>query len=136
MPVFNLGIDHGTGVEGGKYAYRVGPEGEDDEAELRIIENSEAVQAAWSNPGAIGLAALYESGAVSFGEDLSVEVDRPCALIVQREADGRLVLTVSDPAQGSGVAVVQLRGLLKLEVGVPLPAGRAAGSSTTVTLRG
>ncbi|MFC1525694.1 polysaccharide lyase family 8 super-sandwich domain-containing protein [Candidatus Latescibacterota bacterium] len=135
-PVFNLGIDHGTGIERGEYAYRVSPAGTDDGGELRIVENSERVQAAWSEGEGIGMAVLYEPGVISFDADLAVGVDRPCALVAQREADGGLMLTASDPAQGSGVLVLRLRGLLTLELGLPLPGGTAAGSSTTLTLRG
>ena len=134
LPVFNLGIDHEIGVERGVYAYRVGPAGEKGGAELRIVENSERVQAIWSETEGIGMAVLYEPGAVSFCGDLAVGADRACALMARRERDGGLIVTASDPAQGGGVLTLHLQGQLALSIGFPLPDGSAAGGSTSLTL--
>jgi len=142
LPVLNLGIEHGAGPRDASYAYEVGlAEGGDGAgpgsgSALGIVENSGRAQAAWSEADGIGMVVLYEPGAVRFAADLSVTADRACALLVRRQADGGLHITAADPAQGSGVLGLRLEGALRLEVGLSLPGGAMAGSSTAVTLRG
>ena len=89
--------------------------------------------------------AFYEAGNVEIRRDLSAAVDAPC-LVLLRELEDKLMISVSNPANEKATIHVDLTGRLhgdavnepddeaRLQFVFELPDGMQAGSSVTQTL--
>jgi len=150
--VFTLWIDHGRGPADSTYAYLVAPEIDPAslasyaaEPPVRILQNEPEIQAVWHERLRIAGLAFYDAGRVPIHDDLAVEVDSPCLVLVRELAD-RLAVSVSNPEnqestvsmeipgalRGEGVEVIE--GPLRSRVTFDLPGGMDAGKSITRTL--
>lgn len=102
--VFSLSIDHGVAVENGKYSYVILPGVTEEEvrdfyppAHIGIVANDESVQAIHHRELNIYQAAFFEAGSLAVG-DRQIRVNMP-ALVMLREKNGQLDISVSDPRQ-------------------------------------
>ena len=155
--VFSLWIDHGHRPQGGTYAYRVVPGMVEtdfstylDVAPVSVLSNSDRVQAVQASAGTLVQAVFYEAErlVVDDGLDssLAIEPDAPC-LVMVRQAEGGIVLSVADPTQMVDVLSVCLSGHYEGDdcvydpveasttVTVHLPTAAEAGSTAQVMLR-
>ncbi|HEV7379757.1 MAG TPA: polysaccharide lyase family 8 super-sandwich domain-containing protein, partial [Dyadobacter sp.] len=101
--VFSLWLDHGVKPQQGSYQYIVVPGiGAVEMASyqpdvVKIVSNTEQMQAVEHIGLGIGQVVFYQSGIVRFGENLSVKTDQPCLLMVMRRNNVVKKVTVSDP---------------------------------------
>ncbi len=135
-------IDHGAEPQGAKYAYVVVPAiGRDEvagytaEVPVRVLANSEKLQAVVQERLGLVGAAFYEPGKLEVRPGYGVEVDRACLMLV-RELDRRLEVTVANPEnEGGEVRVKVFTGEAEAkEVVVRLPEGLEAGRSVARTI--
>jgi chondroitin AC lyase len=131
-PVFNLWIDHGTHALGGMYAYIVLPDNSAAATEQRagkldveILSNTPEIQAVRHSGSDRTMIAFFAAGKLDLGEGHSVSVDRPCLVMIHREAQGAKV-TVSNPCNRALVVKVRLD---KTDATFDLPGGEMAGAS-------
>lgn len=122
--VFSLSIDHGLQPTNDKYAYILVP-GLQDAAQaqgynvdnIEILSNSDSVQAVHNkNTGVYGFVFLKPCGFKA--DELIVETDAPCAVIVKNIANGSAVVSVADPSSSANA--------IKLGISVPGLTGRRA----------
>jgi chondroitin AC lyase len=139
--LFTVWIDHEIRPHGARYAYIVAPGTEPDQVEelrnqmaLRIVSNTEQVQAIEETDLRLIAAAFYEAGKLHIDADLEVQVDIPCLLLIKRNGE-KVSLTVSNPCNTGGHVRV---GLLhpsvpskSRSVSIEFPTGVRAGSSVT-----
>ncbi|MFV0565343.1 MAG: polysaccharide lyase family 8 super-sandwich domain-containing protein [Flavobacteriaceae bacterium] len=99
--VFALWVDHGINPTNGQYSYIVVPNiKSEEEAQdyhnkaIEIIENSSTLQAVYNRDLNVLQAIFHQAGEVAFN-NLKINVDKPCALMVENENS----ITVSDPSQ-------------------------------------
>jgi hypothetical protein len=147
--VFQLHINHGREVKGGRYAYIV--YGGDEKAEkafsdmpLTILENSTNLQAVkWGN-GYVG-ASFYNAESTLKTPEGTINVSAPCALLLQ-EKDGNYVLTVTDAEMNKNLKSIVVKTSFPVAgnnvvndgkwniISVPMPQGALCGKPATVSL--
>ncbi len=128
--VFELSLQHDGAVGTGSYIYAVTAEAGGAEADFVVLENSGRVQAVADARAGVYQLIFYAAGAVDLGDGVSVAVDRRCALLLRRDADG-FAATVASPAREAGALRVTLSGG-RGEAFFELPSGEdAAGGSVT-----
>jgi chondroitin AC lyase len=137
-------IDHGAEPRAASYGYVVVPAIGRDQAAgyaarlpVRVLANSEQLQAVAHDGLRLVGAALYQPGKVEIRPGRSLQVDKPCLLLAQ-EQDGRLTVTVANPENKAVVVratIVAADGqTASKELVVDLPDGYDAGSSVTRTI--
>lgn len=99
--MFELRMSHGKNPVNDTYNCIILPMTTQEEFDnyvpaIDVVENSKEVQAVWHNDLKVGFAVFYHRGEVKFNDNLSVKVDSP-ALVMIREKDGVLELSMSDP---------------------------------------
>ncbi|WP_436499717.1 polysaccharide lyase 8 family protein [Actinokineospora sp. HUAS TT18] len=104
-----LGIQHGTGVTNGTYAYMVLPgagaqttAARSTAPRVRVIDQSVAVQSVREEPTGRFGAVFFAPAATSV-----ITVDTPCAIAIDERAD-TLVVNISDPTQSAATVTVDL----------------------------
>jgi len=109
--VFSAWIDHGPRPRDAAYAYRILPDAspertarETTSSPIRILANTEAVQAVRHDELALTGIVFHEAGALA-----GVRVSRPCVLLLRETAAGR-ELALADPAWGNEPVQVELPG--------------------------
>jgi chondroitin AC lyase len=104
--VFTLWFNHGKKVQDGNYAYIVVPEKDNAEAmdaylaenKVKIVSNTEAIQAVWHKGLDIFGIVFYKPGI--FEQDgMSISVDKPCVVVLRNVSEAKLSLYIADPAQ-------------------------------------
>lgn len=132
--VFSLWIEHGTEPADDVYAYAVMPGLERNafvqkvaKLPFTILKQTTAVQAVAFPEQNVAQVAFFESGSVQVFDDLDVEVDTPCLMVLKMYSED-VILSVSDPTQKLAQVTMTLGGLFEGE-GV-----ERAGDSTVVTV--
>jgi chondroitin AC lyase len=148
--VFSLWIDHGTNPAGAGYSYMVLPGATIEQMRqwsgappLSILANTADLQAVRHTGAGMVQAVFHKPGLLRVDDDFTIAVDEAVLLIV-REVDGKLRVTVANPenkpmqltvevsrrlVEGEGVAWDPAAGTSTITV--PLPGGDLAGSSVT-----
>ncbi|MBA6154635.1 polysaccharide lyase family 8 super-sandwich domain-containing protein [Gelidibacter maritimus] len=137
--VFSLWVDHGKNPDNASYSYIVVPNIDSnkkaqayDMNALDIIENTTTIQAVYHKALNLLQAIFYQAGTVEF-QGMSVSVDRPCALLLDRGTS----VTVSNPSQTYSNVLVRIKkkGKTYAQV-VELPTGgHKEGASVTVNFK-
>ena len=135
--IFALWINHGSHVNGGRYAYAVLPNA--DEARVKafsarpdvdVVSNTKDLQAVYHRGLGIGYAVFYSGGSVRLG-DVTLSADTPL-MIMLHTAEGKVDrVAVSDPSRKLLKAHFSVNGT---EQHIPLPQGDYAGESVTIEL--
>lgn len=102
--VFNLSIDHGVQPTAAKYAYILVP-GLQNAAqaqaynvnEIEILSNSDSVQAVYNKKSKV-YGFVFLKACAFKADQLVIEVDAPCAVIVKDVENATAVVHVSDPS--------------------------------------
>lgn len=135
--VFALWIDHGTRPQDATYAYCVIP-GINLPADaplaspaVTVLANTPQLQAVRHENQKIAAMAFYETGSANIRPDLTVGVDTPC-LVLLRETPERMTISVSNPTNEEGTAIVEVSKRLRGE-GVETSEGQI-GSRITFNL--
>ncbi len=134
--VFTAAIDHGPGPRDAEYAYVVAPGLAADAVDvspLTITRNDVQVQAVWHAKEHRGHAVFYEAGAVEFPDAQSLAVNAPC-IVLYRPVEGRIDLTLADPAGQAAAVTVKLSRPDSLSLTVPLPQHEHAGAAARLTV--
>jgi chondroitin AC lyase len=124
--VFTLCIDHGSSPQAGSYEYCIVPADHADQPPVRIVANTEKVQAVQTSGHWCG-AVFWTAGGVDL-DGVSVAVDRPCVLMMD-SVNGSPHVTLTDPTQKLEKITVTIGGHANL---VELPRGGDAGKSIAV----
>jgi len=137
--VFELRLDHGVRPQDASYAYVVVPGVDESTARrysadlpVEILANSSGIQAVRRIGNDVAGIVFHSPGSVAVSGSLSLEVDHPCLVIVDRKAER---LTVSEPT-GLGVGTTitaRFRGFPQRSTYVAFPVGAAAGSSIGIS---
>lgn len=116
MDVFTLGINHGVGPKDGSYAYIVVP-GKTSAQEMKayqkknaieILSNNAKVQAVRNTKLNIWMVTFFEAGTFTHKE-LSVNVDKPCILMIKDITSKSANLHIADPGQTQSPIQVELK---------------------------
>jgi chondroitin AC lyase len=136
-PVFNLWIDHGRSPQDSTYQYIVLPGATLKETmeratrpTIRVLANTEDIQAAWDGPLGIAMIAFRRPGSLAT-PDGNVAVDHSCLLLIRRIAGGWKI-SAANPENMPLVLHVKVQNLA---VTMDLPGGNFAGSSVTSVVR-
>jgi chondroitin AC lyase len=141
--VFTLWIDHGERPQQASYAYTVIPNVELDHfdkhlasREYRVLTNTVDIQAVEHRELGLVCAAFYEPGKLMIDTQTSIEVDRPCLVLLRRVSAGKWKITAADPRHQSGTLMLSLNSATpaaeKAIVPISMPTGHDAGGSVTV----
>ncbi|MDX9866614.1 MAG: polysaccharide lyase 8 family protein [Kiritimatiellia bacterium] len=135
--VFSLWITHGARPRGATYAYAVTAQENADALEayaaahpVRVVANTPHTQAVEQTQTGQLQIVFYRAGAVTSETWGTVSADRPCLLMLKRNA-GRVRATLCDPcrkADSVWLKVGEKVGLARL------PSGTQAGASATLDL--
>ncbi len=147
MDVFSAWINHGVRPEVGSYAYAVVPGIEAAELDqwtqsppVKVLANSEAVQAVRDEGSGVTGAAFMRAGTVEIDEAFVVSVDQPCVAVLREEGD-RFRIAIANPEnkaltvhmsvtrklQGKDAEWIESEKMSRLTF--DLPAGEHAGQS-------
>lgn len=113
--VFTLGLNHGTAPEQATYAYIVVPGIQSVEGmksyqrknNIEILANTENVQAVRNKKAGIWQMVFYSAGEFTH-KDLTVKVDKGCALIIKNINKDKAELHIVDPAQAQSAITVNI----------------------------
>jgi len=150
--VFTCTIDHGSQLSDASYAYRIVPGVSLDglgklveNAEVRILANTSALQAVQVVPDVLVQAVFNEPGRVDLPQGGKLQVDIPCALQA-RMKDNKLMLSIADPTQKASQITVLVDGHYsgqeavysstenRTRIDIALPEGPEAGRSVVLLL--
>ena len=125
--ILTIGINHGVGCRGGKYAYEIRPNVKREqflslERAGRIISNTTRLQAVEFNDGSIG-AVFHEAG--SLGD---FETDTPCVFILERDK-----IYLAEPTHLAEKMKIGFRGR---SYSLDLPQGGQAGAAVIIPING
>ena len=134
--VFSLWISHGDSPQHAAYAYSVHPDTSIEkmperyaQSKASLIQNTEAIQAISLGKMKIVMAVFSQPGRLSLDGGGYVEVDIPCALIIDRTS-GALSCYVADPTHRAEAVDVRISEFGNDETSVTLPQEGLAGSTT------
>lgn len=116
MDVFTLGINHGVGPKDDSYAYIVVPgktsaqemEAYQKENAIEILSNNSKIQAVRNTKLNVWMVTFFEAGTFTHKE-LSVNVDKPCVLMVKDITAKSANLHIADPGQTQSPIQVELK---------------------------
>ena len=137
--VFTMRISHGTSPSNESYAYVVVPDITRSEFEtfagtppVTVVSNTSSLQAVYHAESKVYQAVFYSAGTVNFGAALTLDVDKPCIVVVRGEAS-KMVVTIANPAatESSVACGIQYNGSSRKVISFDLPGGLLAGSSVT-----
>jgi chondroitin AC lyase len=136
LPVLNAGIDHGSNPHNATYAYAVIHQpNHSPSSPFTILSNTPKLQAVWHTAEKRAHAVFYQPGSITFPDNQSITVDQPCILLYHPLPNGKLALTLADPAQHAQSIALRLQGPITSQLTLPLPAHEYAGSSQTIQLQ-
>lgn len=101
--VFTVWFDHGKKPSNVNYSYMIVPDITqsamvDYPSDVEVLCNSEIVHAVMSNNNKLFQLVFFNRGSMeSTTSDLSIKVDNPCALMLQKISDNQFKLYYSDP---------------------------------------
>lgn len=114
--VFTIALRHGVKPSNATYAYMVVPEAKNGKqldgyakGPVAILSNTSSVQAVQQKNLGIWQMVFHAAGKYS-DKNITVSVDKPCALMVRTSADKKgVTLHIADPAQKQGVIKVGVK---------------------------
>lgn len=139
--VFKLWINHGAKPTGAQYIYIVLP-GIKSVAEMtgfnasaiKVLANTDAVQAVYHQPLDMVQAVFYRPGMVLKLPFIEISTDKACALMI-KNVNGNRVFSVADPLQTEKTAIITIKdlktGKTEQET-VNFPQDAFAGSTTEI----
>ncbi len=102
--IFQLGIDHGTEPEDGKYEYRTVFSADETKMNsvlsnpsIKVIRNDDKVHAVYDSKNKITQAILWKMDTIEIPGGLTISTNKKCALIIREKNNGSLEITVSNP---------------------------------------
>lgn len=116
MDVFTLGINHGVGPKDGSYAYIVVP-GKTSAQEMKAYQKKNAIEILSNNPKIqavrntklnVWMVTFFEAGTFTHKE-LSVNVDKPCILMIKDITSKSANLHIADPGQTQSPIQIELK---------------------------
>jgi chondroitin AC lyase len=140
--VFKLWINHGSKPVENSYAYSVVPGitfsdmEQYQPGEIAVLSNDKAVQAVFHKKLDIFQCIFYKSGAVHIN-DLTITVNKPCALLMKNASGASPVILIADPSQQEKEIMLSVKTKnLQAErlISINMPAGHLAGSSVKIEL--
>lgn len=143
--MFSLWISHGTTPQNDSYCYIVMPDkplsffmDKEFENKIKIIANTEKLQAISNREQEQYAAVFYEPGEVWFTDDLSVSVDKKALVYIERKG-GEYEISMSDPLYKEESVRLRINKELKGEnvrthngssvINILFPSGDNAGST-------
>ncbi|WP_294608867.1 polysaccharide lyase family 8 super-sandwich domain-containing protein [uncultured Bacteroides sp.] len=130
--VFSLWISHGNTPQHEDYCYIVVPDkplsyftDKKFENEIKIIANTEQIQAITDGNKRQYAAVFYEPGEIRFSDDLVVAVNKK-VLLYMEEKDGQYEIAVADPLYKEESVHLSLNGM---QMDIAFPSGDYFGSS-------
>lgn len=143
--IFSLWISHGTTPQNDSYCYIVMPDkplsffmDKEFESKIKIIANTEKLQAISNREQEQYAAVFYEPGEVWFTDDLSVSVDKKALVYIERKG-GEYEISISDPLYKEESVRLRINKELKGEnvrthngssvINILFPSGDNAGST-------
>jgi len=141
--VFKLWVNHGTAPGNASYAYIVLP-GKSTAQQmasyssnhLSILSNTDTVQAV-SNSVLNQLQVIFYAAGTLNVQGITLQADRPCALILKNFNQPEITVTAADPSQRQSALKVRFSSAAlpqMKELTVALPAGQMAGSSVSAVI--
>ncbi len=138
--VFMLYIPHGVKPVDRTYSYIVVPgvskttlDAYARELPVRILQNTKAVQAVTCPSKGQTEIVFYEKGNLKINDQITVEVDKPCMVLLDYSLTGQCDVWISDPSALSGEINLELTiGGKKQFRKVNMPTAEAAGMSVRV----
>ncbi|MDQ8187801.1 polysaccharide lyase family 8 super-sandwich domain-containing protein [Pelagicoccus sp. SDUM812002] len=137
--VLTVSVEHDS-PETSRYVYGVVADAYIDSAEafaeeprFTVLENTGQVQAVADRAAGVFGAVFYEGGTVPLDVGYSVKVDRRCAVLLRKSAEGTFLLTLASPARETGGVTVTIEKAdtgqrLSLELELPGNLHDAGGS--------
>lgn len=121
--VFTLSLNHGVKPSAATYSYIVVPESADAPSlasygkHVAVLSNTSVIQAVQQRDLGIWQFVFY-SAATYKDRNVTVTVDKPCAVMLRRRGDGTLWMHVADPSQKQQpiTVAVKMKGELKKSV--------------------
>jgi len=109
---------HGTGPQGGGYAYLMLPGAEHSDTfkesanpSVRVISNTADVQMVEDRAQGVTLANFFAATPADASPGYGVTVSGPCSLAFRKADDGTVTVALSDPSRTQAVARVSLAGV-------------------------
>ncbi|MFT2009990.1 polysaccharide lyase family 8 super-sandwich domain-containing protein [Pontibacter sp. 13R65] len=138
--VFKLWINHGTAPSNGNYSYIILP-GKPTAQEmasysashLRVLSNTDTVQLVSNSTLDQWQAIFYAAGSFT-ADGITLEVDRPCALIIKNVTQPEVTIAAADPSQLQSTIGLRFKSAalpVMKELTLALPSGQMAGSSVS-----
>jgi hypothetical protein len=146
--IFQMWIDHGSKPRNASYAYLV-YSGKENPAkvfarpQVKILSNTEDLQAASDASGKVIGAVFYNKAAVLNAGSWKIKVTAPCAVLVEQKGD-KLQVSVTDAAMNKNLKVINVLVTRKVSgknvkqyknfsaIAVPMPEGELCGKPVTV----
>ena len=130
--VFSIWINHGANPRGAGYSYLIlpgiSPEAlakQAAEPDITILKNTSALQAVRDARLGVTQAVFCEPGALAYGGEKSIAVDKPCILMLDEK---RKRISIADPTQKLSEITVTWNGEVDT---IALPSGASAGASVS-----
>ena len=130
--VFSLWISHGTTPQNEDYCYIIMPDkplsyftDKKFENEIKIIANTERLQAITNENKRQYAVVFYEPGEIRFSDDLVVAVNKKVLLYIEKK-DGQYEIAVADPLYKEKSVQLSLNGE---QMDITFPSGDYSGSS-------
>lgn len=130
--VFSLWISHGTTPQNEDYCYIIMPDkplsyftDKKFENEIKIIANTEQIQAIANENKRQYAVVFYEPGEIRFSDDLVVAVNKKVLLYIEKK-DGQYEIAVADPLYKEESVQLSLNGE---QMDITFPSGDYSGSS-------
>lgn len=138
--VLNLWIDHGTRPRGARYAYVVLPDvtiggmpARRRSLDVTVLEQSDLLLAVSSRGGRLLQGIFFEPGQLVCDEDLSIRVDAPCVVMLDRTVSPAR-FHLADPTHKRETISVSLSGR-STNLEVALPHDGLAGRTVSLELQ-
>ncbi|MNW78908.1 Chondroitinase-AC precursor [compost metagenome] len=141
--VFTLWLKHGVTPQNGNYAYVVVPNKNTAEEmsnyvaknDITILSNTSQIQAVRHNNLNLHSFIFHSANQTFANDTISVNADKPCLLMVQPMANGKIRLHVSDPTKTQTQITIKTKWKgenIAREITIPLITGNVYGGQTAV----
>lgn len=138
--VFKLWIDHGAKPENGSYEYVVLPGigkngiSKYNRNTIKILENTESLQAVEHTGLNMLMAVFYKPGMLK-NNDMTIKVDKACAIYIKQLGSEKPTLYVSDPGQQHVDIQIELMFSGEKKITCTMPSGAYAGSTASFIIK-
>ncbi|SOD19604.1 polysaccharide lyase family 8 super-sandwich domain-containing protein [Pedobacter xixiisoli] len=141
--VFTLWLKHGVTPQNGNYAYVVVPNKNTAEEmnnyvvknDITILSNTSQIQAVRHKKLNLHSFIFHSANQTFANDTISVNTDKPCLLMVQPMANGKIRLHVSDPTKAQTQITIKAKWKgenIAREITIPLITGNVYGGQTAI----